>query len=215
MREGHGVSVALALGWSATTCVIALHLPQVWRTCVRGRTAGVPSARAWVAMAVSVVWLGYGLYGGGVVQVVLNGTTLVLNAALLTRLLPGRGLRPALAGALLVLLSVIAVVGAGERGGLVAVGVLGAVAGTVVYAPQLLALRRSLAVDGVSPVSLWLQGCSGSCWLGYGLLRHEAVVWTPNVFVLVTTVWSLVVLRARTAVPALAEAPVREAALLG
>ena len=209
------MSVALALGWAATACVIGLHLPQVWRTCVRGRTAGVPSARAWVAMAVSVVWLGYGLYGGGVVQVVLNGTTLVLNAALLTRLLPGRGRRPALAGVVLLVLSVLAVVGLGERGGLVAVGVLGAVAGTVIYVPQLLALRRAHAVDGVSPVSLWLQGCSGSCWLGYGLLRHEVVVWTPNVFVLVTTVWSLVVLRARTAVPALAAPPVREAALLG
>ncbi|HTL22858.1 MAG TPA: PQ-loop domain-containing transporter [Mycobacteriales bacterium] len=209
------MSLALALGWAATTCVIGLHLPQVWRTCVRGLTAGVPSARAWVAMAVSVVWLGYGLYGGGVVQVVLNGTTLVLNAALLVRLLPGRGLRPALGGALLVLLSVLAVVGLGEGSGLVAVGVLGAVAGTVVYLPQLLALRRALAVDGVSPVSLWLQGCSGSCWLGYGLLRHEAVVWSPNVFVLVTTAWSLAVLRRRTAVPGLGAPRVREAALLG
>lgn len=209
------MSVALALGWSATTCVIALHLPQVWRTCVRGRTAGVPSARAWVAMAVSVIWLGYGLYGGGVVQVVLNGTTLVLNAALLARLLPGRGVRAAVSGAVLLVLSVLAVVGLGERGGLVAVGVLGAVAGTVIYVPQLMALRRSLAVDGVSPVSLWLQGCSGSCWLGYGLLRHEAVVWTPNVFVLATTVWSLAVLRARTAVPGPDAHALREAALLG
>jgi uncharacterized protein with PQ loop repeat len=208
------VTLALALGWAATTCVIGLHLPQVWRTCVRGRTAGVPSARAWVAMAVSVVWLGYGLYGGGVVQVVLNGTTLVLNAALLVRLLPGRGVRPALAGVALVVLSVLAVVGLGERSGLVAVGVLGAVAGTVIYLPQLLALRSAHAVDGVSPVSLWLQLCSGSCWLGYGFLRHEAVVWTPNVVVLVTTVWSLAVLRRRTAVPVPA-VPVREAALLG
>lgn len=209
------MSVALALGWSATACVIGLHLPQVWRTCVRGLTAGVPSARAWVSMAVSVVWLGYGLYGGGVVQVVLNSVTLVLNALLLTRLLPGRGVRPALGGASLLGLSVLAVVGLGERSGLVAVGVLGALAGTVIYLPQLLALRGAHAVDGVSPVSLWLQGCSGACWLGYGLLRHEPVVWSPNVFVLVLTGWSLVVLRRRTAVPALAQPPVREAALLG
>jgi uncharacterized protein with PQ loop repeat len=209
------VSVALALGWAATACVIGLHLPQVWRTCVRGLTAGVPSARAWVAMAVSVVWLGYGLYGGGVVQVVLNGTTLVLNALLLSRLLPGRGGRPALGGAALVVLCALAVVVLGERSGLVAVGVLGAVAGTVIYVPQLLALRRAHAVDGVSPVSLWLQACSGSCWLGYGLLRHEPVVWSPNVLVLVTTAWSLVVLRQRTAVPVLPAQPVREAALLG
>lgn len=209
------MTVALALGWTATACVIGMHLPQVWRTCVRGRTAGVPSARAWVAMAVSVVWLGYGLYGGGVVQVVLNGTTLVLNAALLTRLLPGRGVGPALGGVVLVVLSVLAVLGLGERGGMVAVGVLGATSATVVYLPQLLALRRAHAVDGVSPVSLWLQACSGSCWFGYGVLRHEAVVWSPNVFVLLITVLSLVALRRRTAVPGLLAQPVREAALLG
>lgn len=207
------MSLALWLGWAATTCVIALHLPQVWRTCVRGRTAGVPSSRAWVAMAVSVMWLGYGLYGGGVVQVVLNGTTLVLNALLLARLLPGRGVRPALAGLGLVVASVLGVVGLGEWRGLFAVGVLGAVAGTVIYVPQLLAVRTATAVDGVSPVSLWLQGVSGSCWLGYGLLRDEVVVWTPNVFVLITTAWTLAVLRRRTAVPAVPV--VREAALLG
>lgn len=209
------MTLALWLGWAATTCVIGLHLPQVWRTCVRGRTAGVPSSRAWVAMAVSVMWLGYGLYGGGVVQVVLNGTTLVLNAALLARLLPGRGARPALAGLGLVVVSTAAVVALGEAYGLVAVGVLGAVAGTVIYVPQLVALLRSTAVDGVSPVSLWLQGVSGSCWLGYGLLRDEVVVWIPNVFVLVTTAWSLAVLRRRTAVPEVPQHPLREAALQG
>ncbi len=207
------MSLALWLGWAATTCVIGLHLPQVWRTCVRGRTAGVPSSRAWVAMAVSVMWLGYGLYGGGVVQIVLNGTTLVLNALLLARLLPGRGVRPALGGLALVVASVLAVVGLGESSGLFAVGVLGAIAGTVIYVPQLLAVRTAVAVDGVSPVSLWLQAASGSCWLGYGLLRHEVVVWTPNVFVLITTAWTLAVLHRRTAVPVVAE--IREAALLG
>jgi uncharacterized protein with PQ loop repeat len=195
------VSLADALGWTAAACVVALHLPQVHRTVVQGRTAGVPSSRAWVAIAVSLVWLGYGLYGGGAVQVVLNGTCLALNGLLLTRLVRSR--REALCGAALTGLGAAAVVAVGSTAGMLALGVIGAAVGTVVYLPQLLALRTAAHADGVSPLSLWLQGVSGSCWIGYGVLRSEAVVWAPNVAVLLVTAWTLVLLRDRRARPVL------------
>lgn len=190
------MTLALALGWLATACVVGLNLPQVWRSCVHRRTDGLPAARFWVAGLVSVVWLGYGLYGGGLVQVVLNTTTVLLNAALLLALPAARRgtarWAPAAAATLL------AVVALGEAGGKEAVGVVGAVVGTVLYLPQLLALRhRHRGTDGVSDAALWLQGAGGGCWLGYGLLRSETVVWVPNVFVLLTTGATLVLLGAR------------------
>lgn len=192
-------SAAALLGWTAAACVVALHLPQVWRTAVRGRTAGVPASRAWVAIGVSLVWLGYGLFGGGLVQVVLNGTCLALNALLLTRLVGDR--REALAGGALTLLGGAAVVAVGATAGMLPLGVVGAVVGTVVYLPQLLALRSAPDTDGVSVVSLWLQAASGSCWIGYGVLRDETVVWAPNVAVLLVTAWTLVLLQARRTGP--------------
>ena len=152
-------------------------------------------SKRWVAIGVSLVWLGYGLYGGGAVQVALNGTTLVLNGLLLVRLVPGR--RHAVAGLLGTLLAATAVWWVGSTAGLLPLGVIGAAVGTVVYLPQLLALRTAHHVDGVSAASLWLQGVSGSCWIGYGVLRSEVVVWTPNVFVLLTTALSLLLLRSR------------------
>jgi len=191
--------VSEALGWTAAACVVGLHLPQVWRTVVHGRSEGVPAARAWVAIGVSLVWLGYGLFGGGLVQVVLNGTCLVLNALLLRRLVPGR--RHAVAGSVLTALAAAGVIAVGSTAGMLALGVVGAVVGTVVYLPQLLALRTATEVDGVSALSLWLQGVSGSCWIGYGVLRDEVVVWSPNVAVLLVTAWTLALLRLRRTAP--------------
>lgn len=186
-------AVADGLAWVGTACIVALNLPQVWRTCVRGRTAGVPAARAWVAIAVAVVWLAYGLYGGIAVQVVLNAAAIALNAALLGRLATRStatllwlgGLGATVAGTVLL----------HGVGGVLAVGVAGAVTGTGMCLPQLLALRGATGTDGVSAASLHLQAAGGACWLVYGLLRSEAVVWTPNVAVLLTTGWTLVLLR--------------------
>jgi uncharacterized protein with PQ loop repeat len=189
--------VALAFGWAAAVCVITLHLPQIWRSVVQGRIEGVPAARAWVVIAVSLLWLGYGLYGGGVVQIVLNGTVLVLNVLLVARLVPSR--RHALVGGGLSVVAAAGVLAVGEAYGRLPLGVVGAVAGTVIYVPQLLTLRRTHHVDGVSPASLWLQAVSGVCWIVYGGLRLEAVVVVPNLAVLATTAWSLVLLRERRA----------------
>jgi hypothetical protein len=78
--------IADAFAWVGTALIVTLNLPQVWRTCVHGRTAGVPASRAWVAIGVAMIWLGYGLYRSIAVQVVLNALVLAMNAALLTRL---------------------------------------------------------------------------------------------------------------------------------
>ncbi len=199
------MTIAGVLGWTGTVCIITLNLPQVWRTCVHGRTAGVPASRAWVAIAVALVWLGYGLYGGGLVQVVLNGAVIFLNALLLTRLARGDWGRTA--GVVVVGLVVILLGGVGGRE---AVGLLGAVAGTGVCLPQMLALRAATRTDGVSALSLWLQAVGAVCWLSYGLLRSETVVWVPNVFVLATTFCTLALLaRSRVHQPDVVADPVK------
>ena len=66
--------------------------------------------------------------------------------------------------------------------------------GAGVYVPQLLALRTHGPAGGVSALSLWLQGAGAGCWLVYGLMRGEVVVWTPNLVLLGTTIWTLALL---------------------
>lgn len=176
-----------AFAWVGTALIVTLNLPQVWRTCVQGLSAGVPASRAWVALAVAEVWLGYGLYRSIAVQVVLNAIVLLLNAALLVRL-PRTRTR---FWSCTLLASGLGVVALHAAGGAVAVGAAGALSGSLLCLPQLLAVRRTDAVDGVSRASLWLQTAGALCWLTYGLLRLETVVWVPNVFVLATTIATL------------------------
>lgn len=190
------MTTALALGWLGTALVVGLNLPQVWRSCVQGRTDGLPASRFWVAVLVSLVWLGYGLYGGGLVQVVLNACTTSLNAALLLALPADR--RDTARWAPAAVVTALVVVTLGQAGGRAAVGLVGAVVGAALCLPQLLALRhRHVGTDGVSDASLWLQAAGGTCWLGYGVLRAETVVWVPNVFVLATTAATVGLLRVR------------------
>lgn len=186
--------IADGFAWVGTVLIVGLNLPQVWRTCVRGLTAGVPAARAWVAIAVAMVWLGYGLSAGIAVQVVLNAIVLVLNGALLVRLAPTASVRTNLRWAALVVTTGAITIGLHRAGGSLAVGTAGAVAGSGLCLPQLMALRGAGAVDGISLSSLWLQAAGGLCWLIYGLLRLETVVWVPNVFVLATTAATLALL---------------------
>ncbi len=181
---------ALVFGWVGTLLILSFNIPQVWRTCVLGHTAGVPTSRAWVAIAVATLWLGYGLAGGGVIQVVLNGATITLNVLLLAGLRATAERR----GLLLVAVTAVLAFGLVDEGGKAAIGLVGAVVGAAVYVPQLLALRRSGPVDGVSRLALHLQLAGGACWLLYGGLREETVVWAPNVVVILTTAWTILLL---------------------
>ena len=194
---------ALVFGWIGTVLIVSFNLPQVWRTCVQGLTSGVPTSRAWVAIAVATLWLGYGLAGGGVIQVVLNGVTIALNVLLLAGLRATTERR----GLLLVAVTAVLAFGLVEQGGRAAIGLVGAVVGAAVYVPQLLALRRSGPVDGVSRLALLLQLASGLCWLLYGGLRRETVVWAPNVVVILTTALTILLLPRETTWVAAAEIP--------
>ena len=185
------MTVADSFAWVGTGFIIVLNLPQVWRTCVHGRTAGVPASRAWVAIAVAMSWLGYGLYREIAVQIVLNATAIALNAALLGRLTRTASPRRTLTWLAVLAAIGLAIVGLHGLGGAVAVGAVGAATGAGLCVPQLLAVRRTSSTDGVSRASLWLQAAGSGCWLTYGLLRSEAVVWLPNVAVLATTAWTL------------------------
>lgn len=187
------MSLAFVLGCGAGACVLGMNVPQVWRSRVHGLTDGVPASRPVVAMAVGLLWLGYGLAGGGSIQVVLNVVLLALNAVLLGALVSDQD--RALAGLALLVGSALGTVGLGLLGGKEAIGAFGAVTATVLYLPQALALRAPGAAQGVSALSLQLQLLSGALWIGYGGLRAETVVWLPNVAVVAVSIWTLALLR--------------------
>ena len=198
-------ALSTVLGWCGTVLIIAMMAPQTWRTCVQGHTAGVPIGRPWVLLQISVAWLGYGLYGGGPFQVITNVSTASMAIAVLVRLLPATaavdrrtplwaGLTAAVLGGVLLL---------GQTGGLPAVGLLAAAMSILISAPQLLSLLRHPHLDssGVSRMSCWLQVAGCLSWSGYGLLRGQPVVWLPNVIILPTVLWLLVLLRQPPAAP--------------
>ena len=187
------------LGLSGTLLIIATTVPQTWRTCARGQTAGLPIGRPWVLVQISAAWLGYGLYGGGPFQIVTNVCTGLMGVAILLRLLPAtppaqrrnRWWVGSTAGVLL------AIGWLGQTGGQEGVGLLAAAMSIIICGPQLLILLRHPHLDstGVSRASCWLQLAGCASWCGYGLLRGEPPVWLPNLIILPTVAWTLVLLR--------------------
>ena len=187
------------LGLSGTVLIIATMVPQTWRTCGRGQTAGLPIGRPWVLLQISLAWLGYGLSGGGPFQIVTNVCTALMGLAILIRLLPATAPADRRTGwwvgstaALLVGLWWL-----GRTGGQEPVGLLAAALSITISAPQLLSLLRHPHLDstGVSRASGWLQLAGCASWCAYGLLRGELAVWVPNLVILPTVAWTLLLLR--------------------
>jgi uncharacterized protein with PQ loop repeat len=181
-----------ALGLLAATCSITLVWPQVWLSCRRGRTRGLSATGTWLAVALNLCWLAFGLLTGDPTQVVTNavvgaGNTAVLAALLLTQ--PHLRSRPVLlrtaAGAAglaaLAAGSVAAVVltGASPAPAAAALGVVTSLVGALSACVQPLALLRDRTQDlsGLSPTRWWLTVGSGGAWAGYVWLQDQPSVW--------------------------------------
>jgi len=184
--------LAPLLGCLAAAASLSLVWPQVWLTCVRGRTSGLSPTACWLAPALNAGWVTYGLLAEEVVQVVTNGGCAVAGTAVLAALLrarpelrrPGALARTA-TGAAMMLAAAAAAALAALAGGVspaVAAGPLSALLGVVAVAaavPQPLSLLRDRTQDlsGLSPACWRLAVVAAGAWLGYGVLTDQVAVW--------------------------------------
>jgi uncharacterized protein with PQ loop repeat len=169
-----------ALGFLAATLSIAVVWPQVWLSCRHGRTLGLSPTGSWLAVALNLCWLTFGLLTGDPAQIVTHavvgtGNTAVLAALLVAQpqLRSGRVLRRTASGS----------------GALVAVAAL----------PQLVGILfdRTRDLSGMSPARWYLGAASCTTWTSYGLLLGQPTVWLSAGFGLVCATLTCAVLRAR------------------
>ncbi|WP_104525263.1 SemiSWEET transporter [Blastococcus atacamensis] len=184
--------MSAALGVVASTVSIALVWPQLWLSCRHRRTVGMSPTGTWLAVALNVCWLVFGILTGDLAQIVTNAVVGAANTALLGALLltqPALRARAALlrtaSGAVCLMAfaagsaAVVVVLGADPA---VLAGPLGATAslvGAAACLPQPLSLLRDRTQDvsGLSP-SRWVLGAgSSAAWTAYGLALGQPAVW--------------------------------------
>lgn len=180
------------LGYVGTTTSIALSVPQVWRTCVRGETAGVPLAVPWLRVTSSVGWLVYGVLGGGPIQIVCNTGIAVMSLALILRLMG------VVSQGWLHSLGWMAIAGAwgtmvaetSHLWGLTVAGTLASALALLSNLPQLVALVRAAPGEsaGVSLPSLWISVGCNTVWTLYWVENHHPLLITLSSVVSWTTV---------------------------
>lgn len=201
-----------ALGFLAAALSITVIWPQVWLSCRRGRTQGLSPTACWLAIALNLCWLTFGLLIGDPAQIVTNvvvgaGNTAILAALLVTRphlrsrpLLLRSAIGPAGLAALatgslaaVVLFGAASVVVATALGSVI--GLVGAVA--ALPQPLSLLLDRTQDVSGLS-TARWRLG-AGSCasWVGYGWMIGQPMMWLSAGFGLCCALLVCTMLRAR------------------
>jgi uncharacterized protein with PQ loop repeat len=176
------------LGCAATLLSIALLWPQVWLTCVRGRTAGLPLPSLWLSLALNISWLTFGLLHDDRLQVLANVLSAAGNLALTVTVLRAhpaqrdrRALARSLPGPLLLLAVFLFVLLAAVSGPVLPLVAVGGALAVALPQPVALLHDRAADVSGVS-VSRWVMSAGASgCWLGYGLLHDAPVVWLASV----------------------------------
>lgn len=184
-------SIAL-LGWFGAALSIVLPWPQVWRSCIQGRTSGLSVAACWMGVAMPVGWITYGLLTGETVQIVTNVVTGSAGLGVLSAVLirnsdvrTARKLATSAAGAVAILTAAAVT---GTVAGLTTVtgtqaatvlGILLALASIVSAVPQPLSLLRDRTQDmsGLSPLRWRLAAGSTASWLAYGLATGQPAVW--------------------------------------
>ena len=206
-----------ASGFLAAALSISNIWPQVWRSCRLGRTQGLSPTSSWLAVALNLCWLTFGLLIHDPAQVVTHavvgtGNTAVLAALLIARpeLRSRRVLARTAAGA-----AGLAALAAGGAATVTLLGVaassvatpLGSVVtlvGMAAALPQLLGILfdRNRDLSGMSPARWYLGAASCTCWVSYGWLLHQPTMWLSAGFGLVCAVATCMVLRTRTARPA-------------
>jgi uncharacterized protein with PQ loop repeat len=180
-----------ALGFLAATLSITVVWPQLWLSVRHGRTNGLSPTSCWLAVALNLCWLTFGLLIGDPAQILTNSLVGLGNGAVLVALLAGQPRlrsarmlrRTATGAAALVLLAAgcgaAVLLGAAPA----AVGaVLGAVVGVVgalAALPQPLSLLRDpdRDVSGLSETRWRLGASACATWVGYGWLIDQPTMW--------------------------------------
>src|SRR3954447_7948146 len=200
-----------ALGFLAAALSISNIWPQVWRSCRQGRTQGLSPTGSWLAVALNLCWLTFGLLIDDPAQVVTHavvgsGNTAVLAALLIAQphLRSRRALLRTASGAfgLAALAAVSLAAGALGTAPAVVAGALGSVVtlvGMAAALPQLLSILidRTQDLSGMSSARWHLGAVSGSLWVGYGWLLGQPTMWLSFGFGLCCAVATCVVLRTR------------------
>lgn len=204
--------MSAVLGVLASTFSIALVWPQVWLSCRHRRTRGLSPTSAWLAVALNLCWLVFGLLTGDLAQTLTNAVvgaanTAVLGALLLTqpelrtraallRTASGAACLAALAagsvGAVVLLDAVPAAVGA-------PLAAVASVVGAAAALPQPVSLLRDRSQDlsGLSPARWHLGAASCASWAGYGWLVGQPAVALSAGFGLLCALVVCSVLRSR------------------
>ncbi|WP_231956669.1 MULTISPECIES: SemiSWEET transporter [unclassified Actinoplanes] len=179
------------LGWFAAALSIALMWPQVWRSCVLRRTAGLSPTATWLGFALPVGWVEYGLLIDDPVQIYTNTVGAGAGIAVLVALLAARaelrqrrfGARAAVGAAVLLsataLTAGLASLPGGEHRTLASVlGMVLTVAVVLANVPQPLALLRDRRQDlsGVSGLRWVLASAANLSWAAYAYSLGQGAV---------------------------------------
>ncbi|MCF6743714.1 PQ-loop repeat-containing protein [Blastococcus sp. KM273128] len=192
LRTDPRSTMSAVLGILAATLSIAVVWPQVWRSCRHRRTLGLSPTSAWLAVALNLSWLAFGLLSGDPVQIVTNAVVGTGNAAVLVALLltqprlraprvllrtaPSAAVLAALAGGVL---AGAALLGTDPAAAAALLGGVASVVGAAAALPQPVSLLRDRTQDlsGLSPARWWLGSGSCAAWTGYGWCLDQAAVW--------------------------------------
>jgi uncharacterized protein with PQ loop repeat len=201
-----------ALGFLAATLSILVVWPQVWLSCRHGRTLGLSPTSSWLAVALNLCWLTFGLLIDDSPQIVTNavvgaGNTAVLMALLiaqphlrsrrmLLRTAAGAGGLAALAGGSI---AAVALLGADPAAIGATLGSVISLVGMAAALPQLgsLLFDRTKDLSGMSPARWWLGAGSCASWVSYGWLLGQPTIWLSAGFGLVCALATCAILRAR------------------
>jgi uncharacterized protein with PQ loop repeat len=180
-----------ALGFLAALLSISLTWPQVWRSCRHGRTLGLSPTASWLAVALNLCWLTFGVLIGDLAQIVANAVVGMGNSAVLIALLLTRPdlrtrrtlLRTATGAAGLAALAMLSLAAVALRADPEAVAAMlssvTSLVGAVAALPQPLSLLRNRTQDvsGLSAARYRLGVGSAAFWTSYGWLIGEPGVW--------------------------------------
>jgi uncharacterized protein with PQ loop repeat len=219
-----------ALGFLAAALSISNIWPQVWRSCRLGRTQGLSPTSSWLAVALNLSWLTFGLLIHDPAQIATHAVVGTGNTAFLAALLIARpelrsrrvlvrtsagaaGLAALAAGTA----ATVALLGVAASSVRTPLGAVATVVGMAAALPQLLGIvfDRSQDLSGMSPARWYLGAASCTCWVSYGWLLHQPTMELSSGFGLLCAVATCAVLWTRRTAPVPAVAAARPAVVAG
>lgn len=204
-------ALLLLLPIALTSVTVGLMLPQMWRSCWRGQTAGLSTAAVWLSPVSCGAWLTYGVLMHDGVQMGINLACGLMHLAVLMAVLrgqPGVRQRASLMRSLPIpaagLVAVMALVGAGACGwsspastaGLVGLAATAISMSSQLPQPWVLAQmvhsrrRCGVASADVSGISLGryrLALVSSALWITHGVLLGQAATVASSVLSITAT----------------------------